>query len=182
MGGFKQLGLAEHYTNSVPTPADKCDFAPFTTQDQFNHVESNLVPGSNQGSCVQSYSNQFCIQGLQSTGVGGYTTEGYLNVEPEVSDNTGNEHFYGGDDETEYFNSVVGSNPTGSNLPVSNQPPVVCKDKLNQQDCGTTDCLWNESATPKCSDAPCDKRTTNDLCAKNQSCHWTPPGTCVKKQ
>lgn len=179
MGGFKQLGLAEHYTNSTPTPADKCDFAPFTTQDQFNYVESNLVPGANQGSCVQSFSNQFCIQGLQSSGVAGYTTEGYLNVEPEVS-NAGNEHFYGGnDEENEYF---------------ANSNPINCSLKLTQGDCDQNSCNWNADAvgpTPKCSDKPksdppskpdCSKETkeTCENAANGATCKWQPQ-MCVQK-
>jgi hypothetical protein len=135
MGGFKQLGLAEHFANSAPVPADKCDFAPFTSQTQFDEIESNYVPGSNQGSCVQSYSNQFCIQGLQSSGVGGYTTEGYLNVEPEVSQNAGDEHFYGGnDEENEYFANA----------------PTACDTRKTQETCGTTDCKWTPPVEGKC--------------------------------
>jgi len=172
MGGFKELGLAEHYTNSVPTPADKCDFAPFTTHEQFDYSTSNLVPGSNQGSCVQSFSNQFCIQGLQSSGVGGYTTEGYLNVEPEVSHNPGDEHFYGGnEDETnEYFYSNAPNTPPTSNNPSSNN---TCDKRMTKEACGATICHWNESATPKCADSPCDKRENQSDCGSN--CHWTPP-------
>lgn len=179
MGGFKELGLAEHYTNSVPTPADKCDFAPFTTHEQFDYATSNLVPGSNQGSCVQSFSNQFCIQGLQSSGVGGYTTEGYLNVEPEVSQNAGDEHFYGGnEDETnEYFYTNAQATSNSQNDP--------CDKRQTKDACGTTNCTWNDTAK-QCADTPCDKRETEPVCGAN--CKWTPPssdgttkGTCSNK-
>lgn len=72
--GFKSmvapLGL-EHLEN--PTPADKnCAYAPFTSEEQFNDAESNLIAGSDQGSCMQTFSNQYCIQGAQSNWVQGY--------------------------------------------------------------------------------------------------------------
>jgi hypothetical protein len=177
MGGFKQLGLAEHYTNSVPTPADKCDFAPFTTQDQFNHIESNLVPGVNQGSCVQSFSNQFCIQGLQSSGVGGYTTEGYLNVEPEVSQNAGQEHFYGGDDDetNEYFsnaNSCLGK--------VQAQCVDSCEWKNGQCDMKAA-AAAPAAAAPADAAPKCESYSTDEMkCKGEQSCSWEPPKCSTK--
>jgi hypothetical protein len=64
------LGL-EHLEN--PTPADKnCAYAPFTSEEQFNDAESNLIAGADQGSCMQTFSNQYCIQGAQSNWVQGY--------------------------------------------------------------------------------------------------------------
>ena len=78
MGGVRSLGQPiglEHLENKEPLPgvAESCAFAPFTTDEQFNNAESNLVPGADQGSCVQTFQNQFCIQGLQS----GNMVQGY---------------------------------------------------------------------------------------------------------
>lgn len=47
--------------------------AAFTSGQQFENAQSNNVPGANQGSCVQSWQNQHCSQGLQSTDPQGYT-------------------------------------------------------------------------------------------------------------
>lgn len=37
---------------------------PFTTEAQFVDAQSNTVPGSDQQSCVQTFKNQHCTQGL----------------------------------------------------------------------------------------------------------------------
>ena len=37
---------------------------PFTTESQFVDAQSNTVPGSDQQSCVQTFKNQHCAQGL----------------------------------------------------------------------------------------------------------------------
>jgi hypothetical protein len=48
---------------------------PFTTKAQFNDAQDNLVPQSDQTSCVQTFENQHCIQGLAQEGtVPGYDT------------------------------------------------------------------------------------------------------------
>ena len=39
------------------------------------NLDENMVPGSNQQSCVQSWDNQHCIQGLQSSGPQGYSND-----------------------------------------------------------------------------------------------------------
>lgn len=37
---------------------------PFTSESQFVNAQNNLVPGSDQQSCVQTFKNQHCTQGL----------------------------------------------------------------------------------------------------------------------
>ena len=64
------IGL-EHLENPAPAAKD-CAYAPFTSEEQFNDAESNLVPGANQDSCMQTFANQYCIQGSQSNWVQGY--------------------------------------------------------------------------------------------------------------
>jgi hypothetical protein len=53
--------------------------ASFTSGQQFKNAQMNIVPGSNQGSCVQSWDNQHCAQGLQSSDPQGYTGESELS-------------------------------------------------------------------------------------------------------
>lgn len=62
----------EHMSNMEPAPASSCPYAPFTNAEQLDNAESNFVPGADQGSCVQTFKNQLCIQGLQSNTVQGY--------------------------------------------------------------------------------------------------------------
>ena len=37
---------------------------PFTSESQFVNAQNNEVPGSDQQSCVQTFKNQHCAQGL----------------------------------------------------------------------------------------------------------------------
>jgi len=73
-GGVRSVGSSiglEHLEN--PSPANSCGgFAPFTSDQQFENAESNLIQGSDQNSCVQSFQNQYCIQGNQTNWVQGY--------------------------------------------------------------------------------------------------------------
>lgn len=52
----------------------------FTSSTQFETAQNNLVPDSNQESCVQSWKNQHCAQGLQSTDPQGYTGSNELST------------------------------------------------------------------------------------------------------
>jgi hypothetical protein len=72
-GGLREVsgGYLEHLEN--PSPANSCGgFAPFTSDEQLQDAGSNLIPGADQSSCVQTFENQFCIQGNQSNWVQGY--------------------------------------------------------------------------------------------------------------
>ena len=83
MSGVRQVGSSvsggvrsviapmEHMENPVPS-SNELQFAPFTSEEQFNDIESNFVPGSNQDNCVQTFANQFCAQGMQSNWVQGF--------------------------------------------------------------------------------------------------------------
>jgi len=44
----------------------------FTSQNQFLTAQSNEVPGANQNSCVKSWDNQHCVQGLQTNAPNGF--------------------------------------------------------------------------------------------------------------
>ena len=78
VGGIKSvsapLGL-EHMENPEPEPVAaeiKCAFSPFTSEDQFLDATSNMVPGVSQDTCMQTFNNQYCIQGSQSNWAQGY--------------------------------------------------------------------------------------------------------------
>lgn len=85
IGGVQQLGSGvssgvrsvgssvglEHLEN--PSPANSCGgFAPFTSDEQLADAGSNVVPGADTNNCVQTFDNQFCIQGNQSNWVQGF--------------------------------------------------------------------------------------------------------------
>jgi hypothetical protein len=74
----KPVGLSEHfYDATAPEGADaNAGFAPFTSDALFENASSNVVPGADQGSCVQALTNQYCVQGFQSEGVQGFQCEG----------------------------------------------------------------------------------------------------------
>ena len=44
----------------------------FTSQNQFLSAQDNTVPGANQNSCVKSWENQHCIQGIQTNAPNGF--------------------------------------------------------------------------------------------------------------
>ena len=44
----------------------------FTSQNQFLSAQNNSVPGANQNSCVKSWENQHCIQGIQTNAPNGF--------------------------------------------------------------------------------------------------------------
>lgn len=46
----------------------------FTSQAQYLDAQNNEVPGSDQGSCVQTWKSQQCIQGIQSDAPQGYSS------------------------------------------------------------------------------------------------------------
>ena len=48
----------------------------FTSDEQLVESQNNLVPGANQESCVKSWKNQHCIQGLEQTSPNGYEEAG----------------------------------------------------------------------------------------------------------
>lgn len=56
IGGFVMEGL--------DTMAPSVE-APFTTQAQFADAQNNIVPGSDPNSCIQTWQNENCIQGIQ---------------------------------------------------------------------------------------------------------------------
>ncbi len=66
---------SENFANTAeePQPHETNDFTQnaFTTTSQFLDVQDNAVPGSNQDTCVQTFSNQHCTQGLQENGPNG---------------------------------------------------------------------------------------------------------------
>jgi hypothetical protein len=78
----KPVGLAEHFYDSTAPEGTNTktqnDFAPFTSDALFDNASSNVVPGANQGSCVQAFENQYCGQGLQSEGVQGNDNISYF--------------------------------------------------------------------------------------------------------
>lgn len=78
----KPVGLAEHfYDATAPEGTNtkaQSDFAPFTSDALFVNASSNVVPGADQGSCVQAFENQYCVQGLQSEGVQGNDDVSYF--------------------------------------------------------------------------------------------------------
>ena len=45
----------------------------FTSNAQFDDAQNNNVPGVNQESCVKSWDNQHCVQGLEQTDPNGYS-------------------------------------------------------------------------------------------------------------
>jgi hypothetical protein len=45
----------------------------FTTNAQFDDAQNNNVPGVNQDSCVKTWENQHCVQGLEQTDPNGYS-------------------------------------------------------------------------------------------------------------
>jgi hypothetical protein len=56
IGGFVMEGM------DTTVPAVE---APFTTQSQFIDSQNNIVPGSDPNSCIQTWQNENCIQGIQ---------------------------------------------------------------------------------------------------------------------
>ena len=60
--------------NAEPEGTSVCDNnnSVFTTQSQFTDAQSNEIPGADQGSCVQTFANQHCVQGLQENAPSGY--------------------------------------------------------------------------------------------------------------
>jgi hypothetical protein len=77
----KPVGLAEHFDSTAPEGTNthvQNDFAPFTSDALFQNASDNTVPGTDQGSCVQAFENQYCVQGLQSEGVQGNSNIGYF--------------------------------------------------------------------------------------------------------
>ena len=67
---------SENFTdvNGEPEGTSNCDLNNnvFTTQAQFLDAQNNEVPGAKQGSCVQTFENQHCSQGLQENVPSGY--------------------------------------------------------------------------------------------------------------
>lgn len=67
---------SENFTdvNEEPQGTSSCDLNNnvFTTQAQFLDAQSNEVPGARQESCVQTFANQHCAQGLQVNAPEGY--------------------------------------------------------------------------------------------------------------
>ena len=67
---------SENFTNVGEEPAahEPADFTQnaFTSASQFLDAQNNEVPGSNQESCVQTFANQHCPQGLQTNAPDGY--------------------------------------------------------------------------------------------------------------
>jgi len=45
----------------------------FTSNAQFDDAQNNNIPGVNQESCVKSWDNQHCVQGLEQTDPNGYS-------------------------------------------------------------------------------------------------------------
>lgn len=45
----------------------------FTSSNQLNSAQNNNIPGANQESCVKSWENQHCIQGLENNSPNGYS-------------------------------------------------------------------------------------------------------------
>jgi hypothetical protein len=75
VGGVKTVtNRLEHMENPGPIAASAsgCAFSPFTTEEQFDDATSNLVPGTVQDTCMQTFNNQYCIQGNQSDWVSGF--------------------------------------------------------------------------------------------------------------
>ena len=71
----KPVGLSEHFYDSTAPEGTNTriqnDFAPFTSDEAFANASENVVPGVDQGSCVQAFENQHCSQGFQRDGVQG---------------------------------------------------------------------------------------------------------------
>uniref|UniRef100_A0A6C0EHN5 Uncharacterized protein n=1 Tax=viral metagenome TaxID=1070528 RepID=A0A6C0EHN5_9ZZZZ len=44
----------------------------FTTADQFNNAQNNEVTGADQDSCIKTFENQHCIQGLEQNSPNGF--------------------------------------------------------------------------------------------------------------
>ena len=67
---------SENFTNPPEEPSahESADLTQnaFTTSAQMVSAQDNTVPGSNQESCVQTFANQNCAQGLQSNAPDGY--------------------------------------------------------------------------------------------------------------
>ena len=78
----KPVGLAEHFYDSTAPEGTNTktqnDFAPFTSDALFDNASSNVVPGADQGSCVQAFENQYCVQGFQSEGAQGNDNISYF--------------------------------------------------------------------------------------------------------
>ena len=80
MSGARQVGSSvsisgnpvEHMENPIAANGSVNTFTPFTSDEQFNDVESNFVPGSNQDDCIQTFANQYCAQGKQTNWVQGF--------------------------------------------------------------------------------------------------------------
>lgn len=74
----KPVGLAEHFYDSRAPEGTNTHtqnhYAPFTDEASFDNASSNLVPGADQGSCVQAFENHNNAQGLQRDGVQGNDT------------------------------------------------------------------------------------------------------------
>ncbi len=66
---------SENFSNTPeePQPHETADFSQnaFTSSAQFVDAQDNTVPGSNQDSCVQTFENQHCAQGLQENAPNG---------------------------------------------------------------------------------------------------------------
>ena len=70
----------QNVENAAPVPQEESNqMAVFTNDSQFNDAQTNNVPGANQNSCVQSFNNQHCIQGLQNNAPNGLSNGGYSN-------------------------------------------------------------------------------------------------------
>ena len=67
---------SENFSNpqGEPSAHESADLTQnaFTTSAQMVSAQDNTVPGSNQESCVQTFANQNCAQGLQSNAPDGY--------------------------------------------------------------------------------------------------------------
>ena len=65
------------------TPTDESDDSglpgAFTTDAQFAAAQTNRVPGANQMSCVKTWNNQHCIQGLQDNSPNGSGNSGFAS-------------------------------------------------------------------------------------------------------
>ena len=44
----------------------------FTSADQLNNSQSNEVPNVDQNSCIKTFNNQHCIQGLEQNSPDGF--------------------------------------------------------------------------------------------------------------
>ena len=52
----------------------------FTSNNQFNNAQTNNVPEADQDSCVKTWNNQHCIQGLEKENPNGYSGSEHMEL------------------------------------------------------------------------------------------------------